>query len=243
MPIENKLLDIENEINFIITARINKFVQLVNAEIRGRLSFTRIVNDFDTLVKFKTKIPSLYRKAKLDSITNDIAARFPDIAKETIEDAAEKLGVSTLQAGKITKPGRTILRETLKNVRSVERANSRRFRRVLKTKALKNISRSEFLELIKDTAAKSKAQLQTVVSTSVQGFDNVVSTVKANAAGANKFRYAGATGGDIRPFCEARVGGVFTDAESKTWNNGQGLDASIYLGGYNCRHRKEYIID
>ena len=56
MAIEDKLAQIEKEINFIIIARINKFVTLVNAEIRGRLSFPRIISDFETLLKFKNKI-------------------------------------------------------------------------------------------------------------------------------------------------------------------------------------------
>lgn len=243
MAIEDKLRQIEKEINLIIIARINKFVQLVNAEIRGRLSFPRIISDFETLLKFKNKIPALYRKAGLDSLTKDIQARFPEIAKETIEDAAGRLGVSTLQAGAITKPARTILRQTLKGIRKVELANNRRFRKILKIKTIKNLSRSEFNKLIAGTAAKTKGQLQTEASTAIQGFDNTVATVKANAAGSNKFRYAGHTGGDIRDFCAARVGNIYTDKEARTWNNGQGLSAFIYLGGYNCHHRKEYIID
>lgn len=243
MAIEDKLAQIEREINLIIIARINKFVTLVNAEIRGRLSFPRIISDFETLLKFKNKIPSLYRKAGLATLTKDIADRFPEIAKETIEDTAEKLGVSSLQAGAITKPGRTILRQTLKGIRSIERSNNRRFRKILKIKTIKKLNRSEFDKLIANTAAKTKGQLQTEASTAIQGFDNTVATVKANAAGATKFRYAGHTGGDIREFCNERVNKIFTDKQARQWNNGQGISAFIYLGGYNCHHRKEYILD
>lgn len=243
MPIEEKLKQIEAEIGFIIAARINKFITLVNNEIRGRLSFTRITSDLDTLIKFKKKIPTLYRKAGLDTLTKNISAQFPNVAKESIEQTAKDLGVPSLRSGSISEVRKQVLRRTLKGIRSVERSNHRRFRRVLKLKTIKNLSRAEFDKLINATAAHTKAQLQTEATTAVQGYDNMVTTVKANAAGAKRFRYAGPRGGPIRPFCNKRVGKYYTDAQAKKWNNGQGLSAFIYLGGHRCRHRKEYTLD
>jgi len=243
MAIEDELKAIEVEIGLIITARIQKFISLINAQLFGKTSFTRIKDDLPSLIRFKKRIPRLYREAGLDTLTKDIADRFPDVAKETIEDTAKRLGVETLRAGTVTESGRTILKRTLRGVRKTELLNNRRFRQVLRLKTIKDLNLKQFKKLIAETAAKTRGQLQTEASTAVQGFDNAVTTVKANKAGANEFRYAGPSGGPIREFCAERVGKTFTDTQAESWNNGQISPASVYLGGYNCRHRKEYIVE
>ena len=85
------------------------------------------------------------------------------------------------------------------------------------------------------------AQTETATATAVMGYDRAVTTFKANSVGLNRFRYAGAKDSKNRPFCRKRAKKIFTDAEAKKWRNGQKEPAFIYLGGYNCRHRKVYI--
>ena len=242
MAIEDELKSIEVEIGLIITARIQKFISLINSQLFGKTSFTRIQNDLPSLIRFKKRIPRLYREAGLDTLTKDIADRFPDVAKETIEDTAKRLGVETLRAGAFTESGRAILKRTLRGVRKAELLNNRRFRQILKLKTIKDLNVKEFKSLIAGTAAKTRGQLQTEASTAVQAFDNAVATVKGVAAGAKSFRYSGPKGGPIREFCAERVGQIFTVEESLLWNNGQISPAFIYLGGYNCRHRKTFIL-
>lgn len=87
------------------------------------------------------------------------------------------------------------------------------------------------------------SHLETELNTGVAAFQRTVSTQKANDLGLKKFLYEGPDDDVIRPFCEERVGQIFTDEEARDWDNGQGLPADIFLGGYNCRHRKIYLDD
>ncbi|NDD53810.1 hypothetical protein EBZ39_08010 [bacterium] len=49
--------------------------------------------------------------------------------------------------------------------------------------------------------------------------------------------YAGPRDARNRPFCAQRVNKVFPLEVVYNWDNGQGLPAYIYCGGYGCRHQ------
>lgn len=91
--------------------------------------------------------------------------------------------------------------------------------------------------LLPDSSSRLKAQLSAELNTAVAGFSRTVALRKAEDAGLELFVYAGPLDQITRPFCRERVGRVFTKAEVADWDNGQGLPAAVYLGGYNCRHR------
>ncbi|MCA9813211.1 MAG: hypothetical protein KC483_10190 [Nitrosarchaeum sp.] len=91
---------------------------------------------------------------------------------------------------------------------------------------------------IKDTLTpRLAANIETELNTSLAGFQRSVTLNKAADFGVELFAYVGGLIKSSRDFCIERDGGVFTLAEIKSWDNGQGLPADIYLGGYNCRHR------
>lgn len=48
--------------------------------------------------------------------------------------------------------------------------------------------------------------------------------------------YVGPRDEKNRPFCAERAGNIYTMKEVLSWDNGQGLPAAVYCGGYNCRH-------
>ena len=48
--------------------------------------------------------------------------------------------------------------------------------------------------------------------------------------------YAGPRDARNRPFCAERVNKIFPIEVVYTWDNGQGLPANLYCGGYGCRH-------
>lgn len=48
--------------------------------------------------------------------------------------------------------------------------------------------------------------------------------------------YAGPKDARNRPFCAQRVNKIFPIQTVYTWDNGQGIPASLYCGGYGCRH-------
>lgn len=57
-----------------------------------------------------------------------------------------------------------------------------------------------------------------------------------------KVLYVGPQDSRNRPFCAARVGKIFTMEEALAWDNGQGLPAVIYCGGYGCRHFLQPVV-
>lgn len=92
-----------------------------------------------------------------------------------------------------------------------------------------------------DFVAKSTGRVQTLVSTGVQGYDNALMVSKMESLEVAKFKYAGQSDSLNRPFCDERVGKIFEMKDVEKWDNGQGLPAKTYLGGYNCRHRFQPI--
>ena len=48
--------------------------------------------------------------------------------------------------------------------------------------------------------------------------------------------YAGPKDARNRPFCAERVNKIFPIQTVYTWDNGQGIPANLYCGGYGCRH-------
>lgn len=83
--------------------------------------------------------------------------------------------------------------------------------------------------------------LNTELNTALSGFSRTVNLSKADDLGIELFLYAGPDDGVTRPFCQERVGQIFTREEIESWDNDQGLPADVYLGGYNCRHRLDPV--
>lgn len=48
--------------------------------------------------------------------------------------------------------------------------------------------------------------------------------------------YAGPRDGRNRPFCAERVNNIYPMEAVYTWDNGQGIPAHLYCGGWGCRH-------
>ena len=122
----------------------------------------------------------------------------------------------------------------------IEKDLAKRFRKGLQIRKLKDLSKAETSEYIASLLKLTQAQTETAVATNVMGYDRAVTTIKANSVGLHSFKYAGQKDSKNRPFCRKRAGNIYFDSEAKRWRNGQKEPAFIYLGGYNCRHRKVY---
>lgn len=106
------------------------------------------------------------------------------------------------------------------------------------TKGMRNnLSVQELLQNIKHVEKVQERHLNTVLFTTQSMVRRGSVFVEAQEAGINKFKYVGARGGLIRPFCAERVGKVYSFDEIQTMDNGQGLSVLYSCGGYNCRHR------
>ena len=80
------------------------------------------------------------------------------------------------------------------------------------------------------------SRMNTDLKTQVSAYNRVVQYEQARMAGLNSFLYAGPRDERNRPFCAERVNKVFSREQISQWDNGQGLPADIFCGGYNCRH-------
>lgn len=99
-------------------------------------------------------------------------------------------------------------------------------------------------QIVDGTTDEQQRNLETSLTTAVQGFNRAVSLKKATDLGFERFQYVGAAEDDVmRDFCRERLNKIFTLKEIEEWDNGQGLDAAIYLGGYNCRHQLVVVDD
>lgn len=102
-------------------------------------------------------------------------------------------------------------------------------------------SSKEMLDVLTYRFGISSGKSQTLIETTVRGFDRASTFAAANNAGITTFIYDGPRS-NIRPFCEDLIkrssrGETFTLADIERLDNGQGLNVIVHCGGYNCRHR------
>lgn len=102
-------------------------------------------------------------------------------------------------------------------------------------------SSKEMLDVLTYRFGISSGKSQTLIETTVRGFDRASTFAAANNAGITTFIYDGPSS-NIRPFCEDLIkrssrGEKFTLADIERLDNGQGLNVIVHCGGYNCRHR------
>lgn len=71
---------------------------------------------------------------------------------------------------------------------------------------------------------------------SIMELDQSVNLMAGNNFNAQHFLYSGPFDQVTRPFCQARVGKVFTKAEINGMQNDAGTDVWMTRGGWNCRH-------
>lgn len=63
------------------------------------------------------------------------------------------------------------------------------------------------------------------------------SRLETLALGSKYVLYAGPRDARNRPFCAERVNNIYPVEVVYTWDNGQGIPAYLYCGGYGCRHQ------
>lgn len=84
------------------------------------------------------------------------------------------------------------------------------------------------------------SNLETEMTTALQGFSRSVTQAKAKELGFELFEYMGPEDEITRDFCQDLLDKdppIYSEGEIETMDNGQGLPVSSYGGGYNCRHQ------
>lgn len=230
--------DIELQINNAIDKRLKKFARLVRDELGLDLENIGV----DDLRKVKRSLSRLIKKSGLDDLSGVITSFFDGVETESARLLFKSTNVSLEALNELAINQAEIIADLglQDDLDKIEKDLAKRFRKGLQVRKLKNLSKAETSEYISSLLKLTKAQTETAVATNVMGYDRAVTTIKANTVGLNRFKYAGQKDSKNRPFCKTKAGKIFTDAVAKTWRNGQKEPAFIYLGGYNCRHRKVY---
>lgn len=104
----------------------------------------------------------------------------------------------------------------------------------------RGIARNEDSKVIQERLARlgrtEERHYGTVQNTIRLGIARQGAIEQALANGVSYFRYSGASMG-ARPFCQERIGKVYSIEEIRTMDNLQGLPVEFFCGGWNCRHR------
>ena len=235
------LEEIEDLANKKISRRVNRFANLVKKELNIDIkSISR-----EDLRKVSRKLTKLAKKAKMDDIATILLNLTSDIDKTSTKQLSRdlNLSVSELNEEAINKASILADLELEKDLNFINEATNKRIRKGLTIRTIKKMTKEQLSKHIDNLLEPTKSMLESASRTAIMGYDRSVTTAKANNVGANKFKYTGQNDSKTRKFCKDRVGKVFTDEQAERWNNGQKKPASVYLGGYNCRHRKVYQLD
>lgn len=82
----------------------------------------------------------------------------------------------------------------------------------------------------------------TIVRSAKKGFNRLYSVQQALDAGVTKFEWAGPSG-PSHPLCKKHLHKTFTIEEIRAMRNSQLDPVLSYMGGYNCRHHWEPVIE
>ncbi len=118
------------------------------------------------------------------------------------------------------------------NVAVMARAYANEVRQGLADSIISQIPISDF-ELTDIEAPRIFSALQADLKTAVASY----SRIESMALGSKFVLYAGPRDARNRPFCAERVNKIYPVEIVYTWDNGQGIPAYLYCGGYGCRHQ------
>ncbi len=102
------------------------------------------------------------------------------------------------------------------------------------TAARRKLGHSAIKGILHQKMRKPMHQARTIANTATAAFQTASSMQMDAEAGVTRWRYEGPPG--EREFCKSRVGKSYSMRDIKGMDNGQGLDAYLYRGGWNCRH-------
>lgn len=98
----------------------------------------------------------------------------------------------------------------------------------------------DFRAMHEEGGSRLISNLETEMTTALQGFSRSVTQAKAKELGFELFEYMGPEDEITRDFCQDLLDKdppIYSEGEIETMDNGQGLPVSSYGGGYNCRHQ------
>lgn len=118
------------------------------------------------------------------------------------------------------------------NVAIMARSYANEVRQGLADSIISQTPVSDF-ELTDVKAPRIFSALENDIKTAVASYNRL----ETLALGSKYVLYAGPRDARNRPFCAERVNNIYPVEVVYTWDNGQGIPAYLYCGGYGCRHQ------
>src|SRR3990167_2166190 len=94
------------------------------------------------------------------------------------------------------------------------------------------------LAAVTDVSAR---QARTLHDTAVSTYGRTVDQLDLSGAASERFLYIGPDDDATRPFCQQQLGKVLTRGAIDDLDNGQLPNVMLTAGGYNCRHKWQFI--
>jgi len=187
------------------------------------------------VAKILNQMESELRAAGLEKIFEGLAKTYKKELDLIVAQFKESTGKDLVLSGTdITTIETLITFETTAQVNNV-RTQLDNIRSAIFRQAIAGV-RPDISSIVAEAGGATAGQVETEIRTNLAGFQRAITLSKAEEVGADYFLYIGGLIETSREFCKERDGKVFTAEQIASWDNGQGLPADIYLGGYNCRH-------
>lgn len=206
--------------------KLKEYIRRVRELVRKLYSDGGEMPSNDILERLRSEIPRIAFKLGID---------------EKIQKEAEKaIQEGTRKEAEQFVDSRFVPASSIQSLTSEAGKIRQRFDRQVFEIVRRGIARNEDSRVIQERLARlgrtEERHYGTVQNTIRLGITRQGAIEQALAAGVNYFRYAGASMG-ARPFCQERIGKVYSIEEIRTMDNGQGLPVEFFCGGWSCRHR------
>lgn len=222
-----------------IDSYISSVVGYVDARLLSELRALPNTDDMTRteIIRFLGGIESMVFSKELDNLIFDIQEIFDlqySLAQETFKRSIKKSRLPPLNKRAID----AIRIFAFSKQKTVKESVSRYLNDV-REGVVDNILSSRSIsdsEILAQAAGKTFTDLKVDLATSISAYSRLVQLSQAKKMKVPYVYYAGPKDERNRPFCAARAQKTFKVEEVYTWDNGQGLPADMYCGGYGCRH-------
>lgn len=242
----------------------SRLIDLINAQFAGQLdevkagldaNIRRLLLELETqdgrLVASKASLGrALQLRTGIQQALAD--AGYPDLAMRAVDEPLDTLAVQVLKGRSIAAQAADLTPidlDALGALKDIRFADLLQLGDQISTALWRStvdgvLGLRPVNDLVDELAAVtdvSTRQARTLHDTAVSSYGRSVEQLGLPGEGSDRFLYIGPDDTETRPFCEDRVGQVFTRDEISEMDNGQLPNVLLTGGGYNCRHAWKFV--
>lgn len=227
-------------------ADLERLRQMLNKELRDLLLRLDTESGESTLARGRDALATAQRtRAQVMQLLERAGTVVVDVAEQATVDAAlavakdVELGDFNPEAGVALEQ---IVKGQLDEVTKTFGDGAERVRRAVTVATTTGAPLSELIDEVAQAVDTTFLRAQAAVDSAVMGAGRYVTLRAADGVGVDGdpivFLIVGPRDGKVRDWCRAHVGKAFSEDALDRDDNGAGQPkpASVYLGGYNCRH-------